>query len=101
MTVKLVVLYTQPDDHADFDAHYHGAHRPLVQSLPGLQAFATGTISPLDGGEETYYRYAELTFADEAAMRAAFGSAEGDAAGQDYGRIAPPGSRMLTVVIDG
>jgi uncharacterized protein (TIGR02118 family) len=101
MTVKLLVLYTQPDDHAEFDAHYHGAHRPLVQQIPGLLAFETGVLRPLDGGEQTFYRAAELTFADEASMRAALSTAEGGAAAEDYGRIAPPGSRMLTVIVDG
>jgi uncharacterized protein (TIGR02118 family) len=96
MTVKLVVLYTQPADRAAFDDHYNGVHAPLARELPGLQRFETGTISAaLDGGEQTYYRIAELYFADEAAMRAAFGSAGGAATAEDYGKIAPPGSRLF------
>ncbi len=102
MTVKLVVLYTVPSDPAEFEQHYHAVHAPLVHKLPGLQRFETGTISTaLDGGERTYHRVAELYFADEAAMSAAFGSAEGAATAQDYGQIAPPGSRMFVEVVDG
>ena len=36
MTVKVVVMYTQPADPASFDEHYFGVHMPLVQALPGL-----------------------------------------------------------------
>ncbi|HXZ65738.1 MAG TPA: EthD family reductase [Streptosporangiaceae bacterium] len=102
MTVKLVVLYTPPDDRAAFDEHYIGVHGPLVGKLPGLQRFETGTFTAaLDGGELPYYRIAELYFADRAAMNAAFGSPEGAATAADYGAIAPPGSRMFVEDVSG
>ncbi|MBO0824196.1 MAG: EthD family reductase [Actinobacteria bacterium] len=101
MTVKLVVMYTQPADKAAFDQHYLGVHVPLVGKLPGLQRFESGTItSALDGGEQTFHRIAELYFADRAAMDAAFSSPEGGATAKDYQAIAPPGSRMLVEQID-
>jgi uncharacterized protein (TIGR02118 family) len=101
MTVKLVVLYTQPDDPAAFDEHYLGVHVPLVEKIPGLQRAETGKIAvALDGGELTHHRIAELYFADQAAMDAAFGSPEGAATAADYGQIAPPGSRMYVSVVD-
>ena len=96
MTVKLVVLYTQPGDPTAFDEHYLGVHVPLVEKMPGLQRFESGTFTAaLDGGEQTYHRIAELYFADQAAMDAAFGSSEGAATAADFGQIAPPGSRMF------
>jgi uncharacterized protein (TIGR02118 family) len=101
MTVKLVVLYTQPEDHAAFDQEYTGVHGPLVRKIPGLQRFETGTlVTALDGGEHTYHRIAELYFADQAALDAALGSPEGAAAAQHYGQIAPPGSRMFVEIIE-
>jgi uncharacterized protein (TIGR02118 family) len=101
MTIKLVVLYTQPDDPAAFDEHYLGTHVPLVAKIPGLQRAETGRFTmALDGGEQTYHRVAELYFADQDAMNAAFGSPEGAATAADYGAIAPPGSRMLVQAID-
>lgn len=102
MTVKLVVLYTHPDDPAAFDEHYLGVHAPLVQAIPGLQRFESGRFEgALDGGEHSYHRVAELYFASRAEMDAAFGSAEGQATAADYGKIAPPGSRMFVVTLDG
>ena len=101
MTVKLVVLYTQPEDRSAFDEHYLGVHGPLVAKLPGLQRFESGTVAmALDGGEHTYHRIAELYFADSAAMQAAFGSPEGQETAADYQAIAPPGSRMFVEQLD-
>ena len=101
MTVKLVVLYAQPDDGDAFDQHYLSVHMPLVGKIPGLQRAETGRfVSALDGGEQAYYRIAELYFADQQAMEAAFGSPEGRATAADYQQIAPPGSRMLVEVLD-
>jgi uncharacterized protein (TIGR02118 family) len=101
MTIKLVVMYAHPDDPAAFDEHYFGVHMPLVDKLPGLERTETTKVTAaLDGGEHTYHRITGLYFADEEAMGAAFGSPEGAATAQDYGQIAPPGSRMLISVVD-
>jgi|SRR5208282_5988582 len=101
MTVKLVVLYTHPDDPDAFDRYYFDTHVPLVNVIPGLQRAETGRlVAALDGGEQTYYRVAELYFVDQAALEAAFGSDEGKATAADYQQIAPPGSRMFIEAID-
>jgi uncharacterized protein (TIGR02118 family) len=101
MTIKLVVLYTQPDDPAAFDEHYFGMHMPLVAKLPGLERTETAKMTmALDGGEQTYHRITTLYFADQDAMNAAFGSPEGAATAADYGQIAPPGSRMMIAALE-
>ena len=101
MTVKLVVLYTQPDDADGFDEHYLGVHGPLVEKIPGLQRFEGARIvAAPDGGEQSYFRIAELYFSDGAALEAALGSDEGRATAADYQQIAPPGSRMFVATVD-
>lgn len=101
MTVKLVVLYTQPDDAAGFDEHYLGQHGPLVDAVPGLERWEGARfVAAADGGEQTYFRIAELYFTDEAAMQAALASDEGRATAADYQQIAPPGSRMFVAALD-
>jgi uncharacterized protein (TIGR02118 family) len=101
MTVKLVVLYTHPDDPAAFDEHYLGVHGPLCQAIPGLQRFETGRFEgALDRGEHSWHRIAELYFADRSSMDAAFASPEGQATAADYGNIAPRGSRMFVETVD-
>jgi uncharacterized protein (TIGR02118 family) len=101
VTVKLVVLYTQPSEPDAFDRHYLGTHMPLVRAIPGLQRAETGrSATALDGGEKTCYRIAEHYFADQAALQAGFASAEGGATAADYQEIAPPGSRMFIEALD-
>jgi uncharacterized protein (TIGR02118 family) len=86
MTVKLVVLYTQPDDPDVFEQHYRDQHMPLVHALPGLQKVETGRIiAEADGGD---------------ALDTALGSKHGQAASADYAKIAPPGSRILVQSLD-
>jgi uncharacterized protein (TIGR02118 family) len=101
MTVKLIVLYTQPADPDAFDAHYLGTHMPLAGQMPGLLRAESGRIrAALDGGDQTFFRIAELYFADEQAMQAALGSEPGRATAADYRQIAPPGSRMFVATVD-
>ena len=65
MTVKLVVLYTQPDDADAFDEHYLGVHGPLVEQVPGLVRWEGARFTAAaDRGELTYHRIAELWFED-------------------------------------
>jgi uncharacterized protein (TIGR02118 family) len=101
VTVKLVVLYPPPDDPEAFDQHYLGTHMLLVHAIPGLLHAESGRfVTALDGGEQTYYRMAELYFADQAALEASFGSDAGKATAADYRQIAPPGSRMFIQTVD-
>jgi uncharacterized protein (TIGR02118 family) len=101
MTVKLVVLYTQPDDPATFDEHYLAVHVPLVAAIPGLQRAESGRImAAVDGGGQAFHRIAELYFADQGAMNTALGSPEGQATAADYQKIAPTGSRMFVQLLD-
>ena len=101
MTVKLVVLYTQPDDADAFDEHYLGVHAPLVMKVPGLQRFEGARfVAAPDGGDVVYHRIAELYFEDQEALQQALGSPEGQATAQDYQQIAPSGSRMFVATVD-
>ena len=96
MTVKILVLYTQPEDPAVFDQHYFGTHMPLAQAIPGLQRAETGTF----GTRAPFCRAAELYFADRDALNAALASPEGSATNADYQQIAPPGSQILIQQLD-
>src|SRR5664279_1206012 len=101
MTVKLVVLYTQPADADGFESHYLGVHGPLVEKIPGLQRWESAQIvAAPDGGEQTYFRIAELYFSDQAALEAALGSDEGQATARDFQQIAAAGSRMFLAAMD-
>jgi uncharacterized protein (TIGR02118 family) len=101
MTVKLVVLYTQPDDAAAFDEHYLGEHMPATATIPGLQRAESGRfVAAADGGELSWFRMAELWFDDDASMQSALASDQGKATAADYQAIAPAGSRLFVVAVD-
>jgi uncharacterized protein (TIGR02118 family) len=101
MTVKLVILYTQPEDADHFEEHYLRRHAPLVDVIPGLQRWEGARfLAAVDGGEQIYHRMAELYFTDEEAMRAALASDESKATRGDYQQIAPPGSRRFVAAVD-
>lgn len=101
MTVKLVALYTRPDDAGGFDEHYLGVHAPLVDQVPGLLRWESARfVAAADDGEQTYHRVAELYFTDHAALQAALDSDQGRAIAADYQQIAPPGSRLLVAEVD-
>lgn len=102
MTVKLTVVYGKPDDIDGFEKHYGDVHMPIVERLPGLQRTEISRVSggPM-GSPSPYHWIAELYFADEAALNEALGSPAGAESGQDFGKIAAPGSFMtVSTVVD-
>lgn len=101
MSVKLVVLYACADDADSFEQHYLATHVPLVNAIPGLVDWQSARIDrAADGKEQTYHRIAELYFADDDALQAGLSSDEGRRTAEDFGRIAPPGSRMFVAKVD-
>jgi uncharacterized protein (TIGR02118 family) len=101
MTVKLVILYTQPDDPDVFERQYAEVHMPLVRAIPGLERAETGLfIAEADGGDPLFYRITSLYFPDRAALDKALATPEAQATAADYRKIAPPGSRMLVQDVD-
>jgi uncharacterized protein (TIGR02118 family) len=102
MTVKLTVLYTQPEDAAAFDKHYFDVHMPIVHRWPGVERAEVARVTGGPGGSPApWHLMAEIYFADEAALNAALGSDAGREAGKDFVAIAPPGSAMaVSEVLD-
>jgi len=84
MTVKLVALWTKPNDAAAFDKDYDATHAALVAKLPGISS-AIFSLS-MDPNAQ-YYRMAELIFDDAGAMGTALGSPEGAELLGDAGRL--------------
>lgn len=84
MTVKLVALWTKPDDVEGFTKDYEATHAGLCGKLPGIASAIFSTS--LDPNSQ-YQRMAELIFDDAAAMGAALGSAEGAELLGDAGRL--------------
>ena len=87
---RMTVIYRTPADTAAFDKHYFEMHVPLAKKLPGLRKYEVShgaVVTP--GGESGFHLVATLHFDDLAAIRQAFASPEGQAAGADRQILAP------------
>jgi uncharacterized protein (TIGR02118 family) len=70
---KIVVLYPQPADAAEFERAYTEEHVPLVDAakLPGLVKFvATRFVGTPNGDKPPFQRMAELHFSSLQALQA-------------------------------
>ncbi len=81
--VKLVAIYTTPEDVPSFENHYRDIHAPLVRKMPGLEKLEVSRFFGAPQGDARYYMMAEMYFADKDALFAALKSDAGKAAGKD------------------
>ena len=93
---SLIVLYKKPTDPAAFDKYYFEKHIPIAKKIPGLRRYEV-TKGPImtPGGPSSLHLIATLVFDDLAAIQAAFGSPEGQAAAADVQTFATGGVDML------
>ncbi len=94
--VKLVAVYSKPDDPAAFDKHYFETHLPLAKKMPGLvrSEIERPTGSPMPNVELPHLA-AHLYFENMDALKAAMKSDEGKAAAQDLMGFAGKYVRMF------
>lgn len=92
---KLIVLYPEPNDRAEFEAYYRETHLPLCAKLPGVQSinYSLG-ITPR--GDGPYFGVFEASFVDEAALGAALSSPEGRAVQADVPNYATGGATVFS-----
>jgi uncharacterized protein (TIGR02118 family) len=98
---RMVVIYKTPADVAAFDKHYYEIHVPLAKKLPGLRKYevSRGPIAT-PAGASGIHLIATLHFDDLAAIKKAFASPEGQAAGADRRIFAPDDSRLQMLLFE-
>jgi uncharacterized protein (TIGR02118 family) len=100
MSAKLIALYTQPENEAEFDRHYFDIHLPLAEKMPGLARMEVAKFKTnLMGGNSPYYLIAELYFDSVADLNAAMSSPEGRAAAKDVMSFAAKNVTMLVAEV--
>jgi uncharacterized protein (TIGR02118 family) len=98
--VRLLVLYEQPRDEAEFDRHYREVHIPLAKALPGLRRYTVGRgPRPVRGGRPCYL-VGELDWDDMAALEHAFTSPEGRATAADMVNLSAGGVRSMVYAVE-
>ena len=58
--VKLVAMFTKPDDPEAFDRAYFDVHLPLNAKTPGLRRTEVTRVTGAPRGETPYYLVAEM-----------------------------------------
>lgn len=92
---KLVILFQQPADPAEFERRWSEEFVPLAEKLPGLRRVVVSHVHGGPGGPVEVYLLHELHFEDMPALTAAMSSPEGVAAGECLFRIAPNLATLL------
>ncbi|GAB2446046.1 hypothetical protein GCM10027062_28960 [Nocardioides hungaricus] len=94
--VRLLVLWTHPEDKHAFEQDYRTRHLPHARAIPGLVWLRASTSS-----SPTYGRLAELAFTDRASLRSGLESAEGQRVAQDAKRLAQEhGVQSVSIVVE-
>jgi uncharacterized protein (TIGR02118 family) len=99
--IKMVALFTRPEDVKAFDRHYSEVHAPLMQQVPGLLEMEVVHNLQAFGGEPAYYTMAIMTFRDKESFDAAMASPENRAAGKDLMSFARPYVTLLYGEVEG
>ena len=97
--VKLVAMFTKPDDPEAFDRAYFDVHLPLNAKTPGLRRTEVTRVTGAPRGETPRYLVTEMYYDDAAAMRAAFASPEAAEAAKQLMTFAKGLVSMYTAVV--
>jgi uncharacterized protein (TIGR02118 family) len=93
--VRLIALYSQPEDPTAFDAHYRDVHSPIVARYPGLAGVTLTKADGIGGRPAPFYLMAEMRFASRADLDAALASEAGRESGRDLRNFAGAGVSLF------
>ena len=93
--IRLIALYSQPEDPAAFDAHYRDVHATIVTRYPGLTEVRLTKADGIGGRPAPFYLMAEMSFASRADLDAALGSDAGRESGRDLRNFAQAGVTLF------
>jgi uncharacterized protein (TIGR02118 family) len=93
--VRLIALYSNPEDPAAFDAHYRDVHAPIVGRYPNMLGMRLTRAGGVGGRPAAFYLVAEMSFASRADLDAALASEAGIESGRDLRNFAQAGVTLL------
>jgi uncharacterized protein (TIGR02118 family) len=93
--VRLVALYSQPEDPAAFDAHYRDVHGPIVRRYPNLLGMRLTKADGVGGRPAAFYLMAEMQFATRADLDEALASDAGRESARDLRSFAQAGVTLF------
>jgi uncharacterized protein (TIGR02118 family) len=93
--VRLIALYSQPDDPVAFDAHYRDVHARIVGRYPRLRGVRLTKADGLGGRSAPFYLLAEMSFDSRADLDDALASEAGRESGRDLRTFAQAGVTLF------
>jgi len=93
--VRLIALYSAPDDPVTFDAHYRDVHTPILRHYPKLTDLRLTRPDGLGGRPPAFYLMAEMSFDSRADLDEAMASDAGRESGRDLRNFAQAGVTLL------
>jgi uncharacterized protein (TIGR02118 family) len=97
VSVRLIALYSQPDDPDAFDAHYRDVHTPMIRRYPRIRGIRLTKADGVGGRLATYYLLAEMTFDSRADLDEALASDAGQHSARDLRNFASAGVTLFIV----
>ena len=93
--VRLVALYSQPEDPDAFDAHYRDVHAPIVARYPNLRGTRLTKPDGFAGRPPAFHLMAEMSFDSRADLDGALASEAGRDSGRDLRNFAQAGVSLF------
>jgi uncharacterized protein (TIGR02118 family) len=93
--VRLVALFSQPDDPLAFDVHYRDVHARMVRRYPNLRDLRITKAGGLGGRPAPFYLMAEMTFDSRPDLDEALASEAGRESGRDLRTFAQAGVALF------
>jgi uncharacterized protein (TIGR02118 family) len=93
--VRLIALYSQPEDPEAFDAHYRDVHAPIVARYPNLRGTRLTKPDSVGGRPPAYHLLAEMSFDSRPDLDEALASDAGRESGRDLRNFAGAGVALL------
>jgi uncharacterized protein (TIGR02118 family) len=95
VAVRLIALYSQPDDPDAFDEHYRDVHGPMVRRYPRIRSMRLTKADGVGGRLAPYYLVAEMTFDSRADLDEALASDAGQQSARDLRNFATAGVTLF------
>ena len=93
--VKVLLLFGQPLDREAFNRYFERTHRPLLATLPDLEALRVNQVAGAVTGESPFCLIIELEFSSEESMQTGLNSESGRTMAKDFSNFASGGVTVL------
>ena len=93
--IRLIALYSPPEDPAAFDAHYRDVHTPIVSRYPNLRGVRLTKPDGVGGRPAPFHLIAEMRFDSRADLDEALASEAGRESGRDLRNFAQAGVTLF------